>query len=52
MKFKISCLLTLKMLHTNLVKIGPVVSEKKMLTDDGCKPIAIDHLSDSGDLMN
>ena len=35
MKFTISCLLTLQMLHTNLVKIGPVVLVKKMLTDDG-----------------
>ena len=42
----------------NLVKIGPVVLEKKMLTDeeprtthdDGRQPIAIGHLSDSGDL--
>ena len=36
---------------SNLVKIGPVVLEKKMLTnDDGRQPIAIGHLSDSGDL--
>ena len=52
MKFTISCLLTLQMLHTNLVKIGPVVHEN-MLTvtdDDGRQPIAIGHLSDSGDL--
>ena len=42
----------------NLVKIGSVVLEKKMLMDDGQwtmhdegrKPIAIGHLSDSGDL--
>ena len=35
----------------NLVKISPVVLDKKMLThDDGRKPIAIGHLSDSGDL--
>ena len=36
----------------NLVKIGPVVL-KTMLTDDGrrrTQPIAIGHLSDSGDL--
>ena len=33
----------------NLVKIGPVVIEKKVLTHDGCQPIAIGHLSDSGD---
>ena len=44
----------------NLVKIGPAVLEKKMLTDDGRRtphddgrqPIAIGHLSDSGDLKN
>ena len=43
--------------HMNF-KIGPVVLEKKMLThdarrttdDDVCQPIAIGHLSDSGDL--
>ena len=43
------------MLHT---KFGSVVLEKKMLTDDvrwtthdnGRQPIAIGHLSDSGDL--
>ena len=41
-----------------LDKIGPVVHEKKMLTHDarrrmddyGRRPIAIGHLSDSGDL--
>ena len=39
------------MLHTNLVKIGLVVLERKMLTDDdGRQPTAIGHLSDSGDL--
>ena len=46
------------MLHTKLCKIVPVVLEKKMLTDDGQRtmddngrhPIAIGHLSDSGDL--
>ena len=32
-------------------KIGPVVFEKKMLTDDGCQPISIGHLSYSGDLI-
>ena len=44
----------------NLVKIGPVVLEKKMLThdgrrttdDDGRQPIAIGHLSDSGHLKS
>ena len=36
----------------NLVKIGPVVSEEKMFTDDGRQPIAIGHLSDTGDLKN
>ena len=43
-----------------MVKIGPVVLEKKMLThdarrttdDDGRQPIAIGHLSDSGDLKS
>ena len=36
---------------TNLVKIGSEVFEKKMLMDnDGQQPIAIGHLSDSGDL--
>ena len=34
MKFIIFCLLTLQMLHTNLVKIGPVVLENKFLMDD------------------
>ena len=60
MKFIISRVLPLMMLHTNLVKIGPVVSEEKMLThdalrttdDDGRQPIAKGHLSDSGDLKN
>ena len=41
---------------SNLVKIGPVALEKKILThdgrwttdDDGCQPIAIGHLSHSG----
>ena len=33
-----------------MVRIGPAVFEKKMLTDDGRQPIAIGHLSDSGDL--
>ena len=44
---------------SNLVKKGSVVIEKKMLTDDarrtmhddGSQPIAIGHLSDSGDLI-
>ena len=37
---------------SNLVKIGPVVLEKKMLTHDNWRqPIAIGHLSDSGDLQ-
>ena len=35
MKFAISGLFPLHMLHTNLVKIRPVVSEEKMLTGDG-----------------
>ena len=54
MKFIISCLLTLQMLHTKFGKIGPVVLEKKMLMhdarrtidDDGRQPIAIGHQSD------
>ena len=33
-----------------MVKIGPVVLQKKKLTHDGRQPIAISHLSDSGDL--
>ena len=49
MKFKISCLLTLQMLHTNLVKIGPV-NARSTTDNDGRQPIAIGHLSDSGDL--
>ena len=53
LKFTISCLLTLQMLHStyclNLVKIGPVVLEKKMLMDDARQPIAIGHLSHSCD---
>ena len=61
MKFIISGLLTLQMLHTNLVnlKIGSVVFEKNMLTngkrrtsnDDGPQPIAIGHLIYSDDLI-
>ena len=53
MKFTISCLLTLQILHTNFGKDWPVVLEKKMLThegDSGRQPIAIGHLSYSGDL--
>ena len=57
MKFTISCLLALQMLHTKFGKIGLVVLEKKMLThdarrmtDDDGQPIAIGHLSYSGDL--
>ena len=38
---------------TYLVKIGPVVLDKKMLTHDNRRqPIAIGHLSDSGNLKN
>ena len=46
---KISCLLTLQMLH---IEFGQVVLEKKMLTEDSLQtqPIAIGHLSDSSDL--
>ena len=38
---------------TNLVKIDPVVFENMMLTtnDNGPSPLAIDHLSDPGDLQ-
>ena len=38
------------MIHTKFVKIGKVVLEKKIITHDGRQPIAIGHLSDSGDL--
>ena len=46
------------MLYTNLIKIDPVVLEKKMLMDDGRRtlhdagpqPIPKVHLSNSGDL--
>ena len=49
MKFTNTCLL--HMLHTKF-KSGPGVSEEKMLTDDdGRQPIAIGHLSDSGNLI-
>ena len=34
----------------NLVKIGPIVVEKKILMDDERHSIAIGHLSDTGDL--
>ena len=37
---------------TYQIWLGPVVSEEKMLTHDGRQPIAIGHLSDSGDLIN
>ena len=62
-KFKISGILTLQMIHTthvpHLVKIGPVVFREKMLThearwtthNEGSQPIAIGHLSDSDDLI-
>ena len=54
MKFSMSCLLQYRYCIPNLVKIVPVVLEKKMLTHDArrttdAKP-AIGHLSDSGDL--
>ena len=49
MTITITCLLTLQMLHTKLVKIGPAVFEKKMLTHDGRQLITIGHLSDLGD---
>ena len=45
MKFTISCLLILQMLHT---KFSPVVFEKKMLTHDGRQPIA--RVTHAGDL--
>ena len=58
MKFIIAHLVTLQMLHINLVKIGPEVLEKKMLKDnphrnlhdEGRQSVAIGHLSHSGDL--
>ena len=58
MKFIIAYLLNLQMLHTNLVKIGPEVLEKKMLKDvahrnlhdNGRQSVAIGRLSHSGDL--
>ena len=37
-------------IHTKFVKIGKVVLEKKIITHDRRQPIAIGHLSDSGDL--
>ena len=42
-------LLTQRYYRPNLVKIGPVYLEKKMLTQDGRHPIAIGHLSETGD---
>lgn len=39
-----------QMLYTNLVKFGPVVLEKRMLTNSGHQLISIGHLRDSGDL--
>ena len=61
MKFIISGLLPIHMLHTKFGKIGLVVSEEKMLSDNARQttddarrrnqPIAIGHLSDSGDLI-
>ena len=51
MKLTISCLLLLKMLIQNRIKIGTVVLETKTLTDDnGCLPMAIGLPNDSGDL--
>ena len=46
-------ILSLRMYWTqlfNISKFQQTLLEKKMLTDDGRKPIAIGHLSDSGDL--
>ena len=52
MKFTVLVFLPNRCYISNLVKIGPVVFEKKMLTDDnGRQPIAIGHLSDSSDLI-
>ena len=49
MIFSISCVLALKM--PNLFKIGPVdIDGRRTTHDDGRQPIAIGHLSDSGDL--
>ena len=56
MKFTISCLLTLQMLHTKFGKDWPSsfwgedVNAQPTTDDDGRQPIAIGHLSDSGDL--
>ena len=51
MKLTISCLLLLKMLIQNRIKIGTAVLETKTLTDDnGCLPMAIGLPNDSGDL--
>ena len=53
MKFAISCILDLQMLHTKLDTIGPVVLEKNVLTHDERRQmptIAISHMSESGDL--
>ena len=50
MKFIIFCLLTLETYTPKLVKIGPVVVEKRCkrtTDDDGCQPIAKGHLIDS-----
>ena len=56
MKFTISHLLTLQRLHTKFGKDWPyIVLQKKISTydnDNGCQPIAIGHLSESGDLIN
>ena len=59
MIFTIFCLFKYRSYIPNLFKIGPVVLEKKRLThdarrttnDDGRQPIAVGHLSDSGDLI-
>lgn len=51
MKLTISCLLLLKMLIQNRIKIGTAVIETKTITDDnGCLPMAIGLPNDSGDL--
>ena len=56
MKFTISCLLTLQMLHTKFGKDWPSssweedVNARRTTDDDGRQPRAIGHLSDSGDL--
>ena len=54
MKFTMSCLVTLQMLQTKFDKVCPSSSWEEDVNaqtdNNGHQPIAIDHLSDSGDL--